>query len=287
VPPPAEPLSHSERALEDPKGWVLHLSHREPERLVVFVHGFGGGAVEAWGQFAGSGREREWWRTTDLLFVGYDSRRDSITGVADRLRYELPRFFPDPEDELLECAGARVRDAAEAPYRELLLVGHSLGGVVVRRALCDEGRSWIKQRHTDAATPKPALLEGCARLFSPASAGFRPAGWLGLLRATRGGWGIVEMQLRRSSAFTDLQPESEFLKETRRRTELLCEVHGGEVAALQARIAWAQPDNVVLAEYYDSDASSDSVDGTTHRSVCKPHHRYELPWNFVETGRIR
>jgi hypothetical protein len=34
--------------LTDPEGRVLHLTPEQPSRLVVFVHGFWGGAVTTW-----------------------------------------------------------------------------------------------------------------------------------------------------------------------------------------------------------------------------------------------
>lgn len=261
---------------------MLFLSAAQPRRLVVFVHGFMGDAVRSWQHFPNARRAGDWWQASDMLFIGYDSVSDSIAGVAARLRRELPRFYPRLPEDLLEIDGTRLRAASEEPYGELLLVGHSLGGVIVRLALCDAALGWLEEDNPEV--PRPALLDAEVRLFSPASAGFRAAGWLGLVQASSL-WKAVSMQLRRSSAYTDLQPGSSLLVETRRRTEKLVADHGDPVRALRASILWASPDNVVLAERYDSDRLDDSVDGTTHRTVCKPGDGYDRPWSFVETGR--
>ena len=238
--------------------------------------------MDTWQRFPESARP--WWNSSDLLFVGFDSLRDNITGTAARLRRHLPAFYPSIPDTLLQVGSARVRAPRAEGYRELFLVGHSLGGVVLRRALCDVAHEWFVACESDPARPKPALLDAKLRLFSPATSGFRPAGRLGLLSSTPLWYG-ANMVLRRSSAFTDLQPDSQILIYTRERTEALVDQRPTDLAALRARILWANPDNVVVTERYRTDIADDAVDDTTHRSVCKPKHPYDAPWLFVETGK--
>jgi pimeloyl-ACP methyl ester carboxylesterase len=278
-------VTHAVRHLAEryPAGWVLFVSHSTPHRLVVFVHGFKGRAVTTWLRFPAGAEDRAWWRESDMLYVGYDSTRDSIAGTATRLRRELPRFFPDVPRELVEIDGLRAREA-NPPYQQLYLVGHSLGGVIVRRAACDAAQEWRDDLTTDPHAARPSLLDAKLRLFSPASAGFRAAGWLGVAQAS-GFWRAANLCLRRSPAFTDLQPDSKFLADTRRRTEELCQQDPDRFRALRAALLWANPDDVVLSERYDSDFVDDFVDGTSHTSVCKPTSEYLAPWTFVETGR--
>src|SRR5262245_36210211 len=93
-----------------PDRWVLYLSPSEQPvtRLVVFVHGFGGKAVCTWLDFPSLDlgvQENVWWRGADLLFIGYQSTRDSITAVANRIRSQLPRFYPVPYRQALEVDG--------------------------------------------------------------------------------------------------------------------------------------------------------------------------------------
>jgi alpha-beta hydrolase superfamily lysophospholipase len=221
-----------------------------------------------------------------MLFVGYDSLGENISGVAHRLRRDVPKFYPFLPQDLIQADETFPRRASEMPYpyRELVLVGHSLGGVIVRRALVDEALLWLEQRKAEPGARRPALLDAQVRLFSPASAGFRPAGWLGLWHASCL-WSVANARLRRASAYTDLQPQSPLLVETRRRTEQAVAAREPDLRALQAFILWANPDNVVLAERYDTDHVDEAVDHTDHRSVCKPGEVYRDPWRFVETGR--
>ncbi len=159
--------------------------------------------------------------------------------------------------------------------------------MIVRRALSDQADEWLSELIENEAAPMPHLLKATVRLFSPASAGFRPGGFLGLLRAGPV-WPLIEMKLRLSTAYTDLKPSSPILRETRARTEKAVNgAEGGALKALRPDILWANPDQVVLAERYDTDRSSRSVDNTTHSSVCKPRERYATPWSFVETGKSK
>lgn len=283
--PAPTPSTHSEHRFHDPKDWVLYLAHAQPRRLVVFVHGFRGKAVRSWQQFPGGGERSSWWRESDLLFVDYPSQLDDLTGTANRLRRQIPTFYPELSKNLLCTEGVAVRDPTWNQYDELFLVGHSLGGMIIRRALSDLADEWLADLAEDPNRAMPTLLEAQVRLFSPASAGFRPGGFLAFLRSGPT-WPLLEAKLRFSTAFTDLQPSSPILRETRARTEKAASgPEAGRLKALRPDLLWANPDQVVLSERYDTDRSSDSEDGTTHRSVCKPRGHYEVPWIFVETGR--
>ena len=278
MPAPSTPC-HSPRRLStpDPEGWIIYLAHQQPRRLVVFVHGFHGGPLGTWQEFPQS--NSAWWKESDMLFVAYDSATLTIAGVAELIRDELPKFYPGIRHDLLVSGNVRLREDGDLAYEELVLVGHSLGGMIVRRALCDAAQEWLNGPHP--SIPQPAILQARTKLFSPASAGLRLAGWYGMLRATTP-WGVVNMVLRRSPAFTDLQQDSPILTDTRQVTEALVRHYGSMMDALVAQIAWASPDNLVLDIPYSTDKPVRHVPGTTHRSVCKPTAGYPYPRTVVE-----
>jgi pimeloyl-ACP methyl ester carboxylesterase len=265
----------------------MFLSHHSGQvrRLVVFIHGFMGKTVTTWLDFPridASHPENIWWLESDLLFVGYRSTRDDITGVANRIRQNLDHFYPQPPLDVLTAGGVAARADIASPYEELILVGHSLGGLILRRALCDAAQKWIDNKR--APDLRPILLDAQNRMFSPASAGFRAAGLLGVARAVPI-WSAVEMFLRRASAYTDLQPDSTVLREIQRRTIKMEPDKDDDLSALRANIVWASPDNVVIADRYITDFVESSWDGTTHSSLCKPSaNGFEMPWTFVRTG---
>lgn len=218
-----------------------------------------------------------WWQQSDLLFVGYESERENTSSVADRLRRSLPAFYPAPFPSAMMVDGKAARDDISSPYEELILVGHSLGGLVIRCALVQAAKSWV---YGAPGTERPILLSAQTRLFSPANAGFSPTGFLGLAKAL-GFLGVAEVRLRQSPAYLDLQPGSSLIVDTRQLTEEFFE--RTLAPALQARILWANPDDVVKAEEYKMDLR-DSADGQSHLTVCKPHDRYLRPWQFLERG---
>ena len=284
--PPQAPVHYSRYDRADmPPGWVLYVSPSDTpvKRLVVFVHGFGGKAVKTWLEFPLvnlADSANKWWREADLLFIGYRSTRDSITAVANRIRAMLPRFFPVPYRPALDIEGARIRGDIETPYDELVVVGHSLGGVILRLALCDSAQQLAENGTVDV----PGLTTAKVRYFSPASGGFRAAGMLGLVQASSF-WLALEAFLRRSSAYTDLQQDSLVLRELRERTVDLVTSDPEKFQTLRARTVWANPEDVVLDHNYRTDFVSRTWDGQSHTSVCKPlRDQHSLPWQFVETG---
>ncbi|MFD6516978.1 hypothetical protein [Rhodococcus sp. NPDC060176] len=283
-------MHHSLVALEKYKGWTFYASSHtgKVKRLVVFVHGFGGKAITTWQNFPVSG-ERNWWLEADMLFIGYKSRTENPKGVADRIRGSIGDFFPKPNEAALNTRNGQLRTDITTEYEELFLVAHSLGGLIVRRALVDAAEKWEEDDFSPAK--KPPILSAETRMFSPASAGFRAAGTLGAIKAVDSLWGAIEVLLLRAPAYHDLQPGSEFLDTTKARTEKYVKKRGCE--ALKARIVWANPDNVVVTDRYDTDYVDESIDETSHTKVCKPRaaeptsggdQAFEAPWIFIETG---
>lgn len=224
-----------------------------------------------------------------MLFVGYDSRRERPGETAAWLRERLAFFYPKLPDEVLEKRDARVRPPSEAAYSQLILVGHSLGGFVVRLALYQQARIWLfEERQTDPAADRPALLDAEIRLFSPASAGFDPAGLLGMLAASGCFWNLGTIALNKSPAYTALRKGSDLLTQTRSQTESLIGEYGADLAALRARILWARPEYVVEREGYTTDFEAQSLEPErNHTQVCKPGNGYDAPRRFVETGKLR
>lgn len=281
--------SHSKREPDGPNGWPFYVSHYDGhvKRLVVFVHGFRGKALDTWLDFPKVDTalpENQWWLESDWLFVGYESTKETVTGVANRITREMPRFFPQPLPAAMDISGAPARQNVTDPYTELVLVGHSLGGVILRRALCDAAQEWLDDGRPDEN--RPVLLHATTRLFSSACGGFSPSGRLGLLRSTPVWDRAIDAVLRQSPAYVDLQPGSLVLEQLRSRTIAMAPDKDPQLEALRARILWANPDGVVTTERYATDYVDLSQDGKHHISICKPKKgTYHEPWTFVRTGR--
>lgn len=253
------------------------VSRRPATRLVIFVHGWRGDATSSWGGFYTPPND-DWWQDADLVFVQYDSTAETVTATSDRIRRQIGDFFPVPYKRMLVDEEGPVRADFDSPYDELVLVGHSLGGLVLRRALVDSMHEWRASGYR--AGQRPVILEAALRLFSPASAGFQPRGLLGAFKSAPLWW-IAEMFLT-SGAYPDLQRGSVLIKQTQDWTE----AYGGDgrASALAASILWANPERVVITDRYETDARTQTADKTTHSSVCKPSDKYTLPYRFVQKG---
>lgn len=274
--------THSMVLLRDGLARAALVSHSAPRRLLLFVHGFGGKAVNTWSGMGNFDASDDFWAEADLVFFDYDSLRESIKGVADRLRRCIDLYYPTPNAALSGNDLGELRSSDSPDYEELLVVGHSLGGLVARKAVADAFTQW-QAASSDGDTVRPATLAASLRLFSPASAGVRLAGVAGSFqKAHLTDW--LEAWLYQSAAFQDLLPGSEVLRSTRRRTE--ANASHKAAASLRARVLWANPEDVVLAEDYDSDIYSSSVDETSHTSICKPRHGFREPWTFIARGEI-
>jgi HAD superfamily phosphoserine phosphatase-like hydrolase len=97
------------------------------DTAVVFVHGLGGKPVTTWGSFRDLIRSDSALKNYDPVFIGYPTSlwrlpfsRKSLTvqTLADGIRTEL--------------------DLRGGSYKHIILICHSLGGLVVRRYLIDE-----------------------------------------------------------------------------------------------------------------------------------------------------
>lgn len=99
------------------------------EAAIIFVHGFGGNAEETWGRFpelVGKSRTMSKW---DIYSLGY----------ATKLSFDLVGIWEaDPDIPKL---ARYLRTACTTPpldgYKSLALIAHSMGGLVVQRALVD------------------------------------------------------------------------------------------------------------------------------------------------------
>ncbi|ACV79056.1 hypothetical protein Namu_2710 [Nakamurella multipartita DSM 44233] len=264
----------------------LYVSHQPPDRLVIFVHGFMGKSVKTWRQFDAGGGVSDWWRKSDMLFFGYSSLSDSVAATSNRLRQLLFDFYPHPPTGPLFLDNSPIRPHIEMPYKELVIVGHSLGGLVVRCALLYIAENWHKP-HSGAESPPPDVLSARVFLFSPATGGFRPSGKVALAREL-GLLRFAELRLNMAPAYLELAVNSATLNSIRTRTRTLLDEFGNEgLQALRPTVLFANPDDVVNYDTYWHDTQHDSQDGRSHSSVCKPNQSYWAPWYMVEANVAR
>ena len=94
--------------------WLLKENNNE--NLIVFVHGFTGDATDTWGKFEGLLSEDVDLQDWDILFWGYPTKlfakNQHVYYVGEALKTELKY--------------------SKRKYKNLVLIGHSMGGLVIR-----------------------------------------------------------------------------------------------------------------------------------------------------------
>jgi pimeloyl-ACP methyl ester carboxylesterase len=278
---------------EFPESYLLAADLEPAETAVVFAHGFLGDAYGSWVDFQTRIDRESWWARVDLYFVQYDSFGDSVSGGADVL-FKLVEFlekppahwFEVPEESMppmIRESLGRFRLRSEATnYQQLVLVGHSQGGVVLREMILRHARSYVAQLEnaTSASVPVPRILEAALRLFAPAISGARPAGLVGIAMRILGVGGLARLMLSFSPSYAELLPQGGVVGDLRAKTEMLAKRFPA-VNAFRADVLWAEHDNIVIDREYFSDRNHGRVAGEHHQSVCKPRLGYRRPLDLV------
>jgi pimeloyl-ACP methyl ester carboxylesterase len=246
------------------------------EKAVVFVHGWGGSASGTWEQFPTALRAMPEAALADAFFLDYPSTTLSVAVCAGELKELLV--------DLLRAPGAHVVNPSlpeEAPprpagwrYRRVLLVAHSMGAVVARRALLDLDRADLT---VDEATAVRLLFFAPAHLGS--SLPLLVASGLGLDWLP--GASLVGRALRAHyRSLADLEEGSNAL---RLLSEDSRSARARRAAAqepdddLRAHVLHARNDKVVVQDRFDEDLDGRPIPHRNHRSACKPSHVYRLP----------
>lgn len=307
-------------ALRQPQGSYACLSSNPVKDVaIVFVHGFGGDAVTTWllfqllaDRFPDNFPD---WRRYDLFFYEYNSTNSTtpIEVHAGRLFEFLKGIFPrpalnllgDPSPELRRMVRAHLSvdlpetqpvysvHAAEE-YRQLILVGHSLGAVLLRQVIADKvldhlnsGLSVSGATDANSLPPGYEVLNADLALFAPVSFGALPTGLLGILYSVALNTHLLrrvfEPLVSSAPVLRDLRTDSPLLKNIQAITEDAAR-RCPTLRALRARILHGEEERAIRLGRYNCDLSVEYVKEHDHTSVCKPNEAYLKPLEFVTYG---
>jgi len=229
-----------------------------PRSALVFVHGFKGKPTKTWGDFPWLLREHERLAGTDLVFYGYDSR-NRVASLAARLAADLEAF-----------GSGDTPPAPRVPvrtYENILLVAHSLGAVVARRALLDgltKDSVWARKvSHV---------------LFAPAHQG---ADAMRLLKQGLGQVPFVPAFIQHTFAsLLDIESaNTPCLSNLRADAKRLVSRYPNASAA---SVEIAEHENVVDPSRFPIDPPpGDPIKHTDHWSVCKPAREFLGPFEAL------
>ena len=150
-------------AKTDEKAFISLIAFRRKASTaaVFFVHGFTGSAVETWGKFPELLEGDLPLAGHDFFFWRYVSRKP---GGIPGLNWLIKRFWKDDPTiprlgEALRTPLENTRGLANQEYEKIIVVAHSMGGLIVQAFLLDElrkGRRSVLDRLTEVlfyATP--------------------------------------------------------------------------------------------------------------------------------------
>jgi pimeloyl-ACP methyl ester carboxylesterase len=168
---------------------IEHKANDKNQAAILFIHGFSGDAVATWGEFPGLLSAEPGLQGWDIWSLGYPTR----------LRLDLVGLWSadPPLVSLADLLRTHAQDGRLARYQALALVAHSMGGLIVQRALVDD----------------PTFAGGIDQviLFGTPSAGLAKAGLLRRLKRQfrdmdRDGEFIADLRSRWISTFGKRRP---------------------------------------------------------------------------------
>jgi hypothetical protein len=240
---------------------------REPNgTLLLFVHGFNGKPVATWNEFPTLLQECPEGSGCDLLFYGYDSLYTRAVFSAAEFFKSLDALLTRTTDIVNRSLSFDAR-SPEFEYRRVVLIAHSLGAIVVRKALLEgvsRHKSW---------TSKITLA-----LFAPAHLG---ADILTLLVQTHCLSGLLGLLIRyKIQTLFDLQPKCQTL--TQLATDTLTALSSGTNDFLTAHvICFGDGDRVVDPNRFVNDPDPEIEWGKGHCDICKPSFTFKKPLDLI------
>lgn len=244
-----------------------HWARQAAKRLVIFVHGFGGDPVDTWANFPDVLRGIDKLADCDFIFYGYDGLTDQANNAAAKFHDFLDRYLAQPADII---NGRQPVNNARAAftYDRVVIVAHSLGAVVTRRAL-------LRAQHVQKLDPTANPWLGAVRLvlFAPAHNGAHAAAIANAFLMSQDWW-VAKVTAAIGQVFVPLLQElatgSQLITQLMADTTTAAATAASMDHLIAKRVVWADDENVVFNQDFFRDPPSKLLYGTDHFSVCKP-----------------
>jgi pimeloyl-ACP methyl ester carboxylesterase len=235
------------------------LSVEPSQKVIVFVHGYGGNPISTWADFDRLSILRPEFRGHDLIFYEYDGLEAELKASANLFYNFLAWLFKSPVAAINNCLPKEAQRPASFGYDEIVLVCHSLGAVIARLALLratQENQNW------------PSRIK--LVLFAPAHKGARVLELaLEVLTHFRFIALFSGMVRFKSPLIDQLKKDSRELIDLENGTTF--ELQNGANRHLIARtVCIAEKEHIVFNDRFCQDPEGDPIRHSTHKTVCKP-----------------
>lgn len=240
-------------------------SFDKPDKLIVFVHGFGGNSIGTWNNFPSIMLFDDKFVNSDIIFYGYDTLSGQAGDHAAELYHFLNLCMKPVANNILPA----LQLLPERDYLRIILVAHSLGAILVREAQLlahTANQSWVE--HSEIA------------LFAPAHHG---AAVISLaMEALPGLSGLLGIFAKfRFPILNDLDTKDDgILQEIESKTEALLNQGKGNFAKAKL-VVYAKGDKVVKNYQYFLDQPAEVIPEATHISICKPKDNFLKPFELL------
>jgi alpha-beta hydrolase superfamily lysophospholipase len=240
-------------------------------KAILFIHGFHGDAIKTWSDFHLLLPECEKCIGQDIYFYGYDGLRAEMTASAAMFRDFLDRLFIRTSTMINESLPSTAKRADDFSYDELVIVAHSLGAVIARRALLDatkSEKSWVLKiklvlyapAHCGASVAKLALEASSSLPFIKY---FAPLARL------------------KSPLIDQLTPGSPDLTRLLDETLNACK-NGNNPHLVACKVVIAEYEEIVRNDSFGNDPPPVAIPETYHTTVCKPKVEFRKPLDHLE-----
>ncbi len=247
------------------KNTTAYLTLDNPSNLVIFVHGFNGKATGTWDEFPSLIRTNNEFSNSDIIFYGYDSLKGQANNNAVKF-YNLLKSVCENSPNKLGFKRDNIDETFT--YDRVLIVSHSLGAIVARRALLNakvENKIW---------------LDKCRMvLFAPAHRGTRIINPFTESLPTIGkilaGIGLITIPV-----LDDLRPNSQTIQNLIADSQNYLNLNEGNFT-IAHNVIWADNEIIVHNDQFCSDPIATILNNKSHKTVCKPK-----PITFIEPYTI-
>lgn len=240
-------------------------------KAIVFIHGFRGSPLGTWGGFKRLFCINEETSGFDLIFYHYDSNFTQSIVSGSYLDSFLDELKVSPYKIIKESGSSQVyiERKLDFKYDRLVLVAHSLGGVVTRQAQLYA----YQHRHSWLGISSMVF-------YAPAHSGARdvdnlarlciPVGWL--RRFLRFKYvNIDDLNIDRMSSS---------LHQLKDATKTLVGSNANHFSIARYVVS-AENEYIVNNTPFLKDPMPIPIPGTTHTSVCKPSELFNIPFGIL------
>lgn len=227
--------------------------------VIIFVHGFGGNAIDTWNNFFSLLPSDNKMNNIDIIFWGYDALKKRAHVSSLQFFDFLDKLYSNPTKFINFDISKEYQRDDRFRYNNIIVIAHSLGAVIVRKTLLEA----FKTNSKWASKTKMCL-------YAPAHKG------ADILKLAKEAVNPL-LRLKIINKYTvlhDLDVNSNTILELSKDTAKALKKKNSSYLIAE-NILLAENDDVINPNPFCSDKKADLILKLNHSSICKPKKRTE------------